>query len=82
MRVYIIYDTKRGSTEMIVKWMSDAIKDEADVRLMRVFEVDSLEECDFIIVRSPIYYERPLIFIMYSRPRTYNNAVDFVCIYY
>ncbi|AIF70269.1 hypothetical protein PAP_09465 [Palaeococcus pacificus DY20341] len=59
-RICIVYDTKRGSTEMIVKWMEEAIKGKAEVKVMRVSEVDSLRGCNLVVIGSPIYYERPL----------------------
>ncbi|NJE08555.1 hypothetical protein E3E31_08470 [Thermococcus sp. M39] len=60
MKACIIYDTKKGSTEMIANWMRESIERKAEVRMMRVNEVDSLKDCDLVVIGSPIYYERPL----------------------
>ncbi|ADT84303.1 flavodoxin domain-containing protein [Thermococcus barophilus] len=60
MKVCIVYDTKRGSTGIIASWMGEAIKDVCDVRVMHIGEVNTLKDCDLIVIGSPIYYERPL----------------------
>lgn len=40
--------------------MREAVEGEARVRVLRVGEVDRLDECGLIVIGSPIYYERPL----------------------
>ncbi|MBO8174304.1 MAG: flavodoxin domain-containing protein [Thermococcus sp.] len=60
MKVCVIYDTKKGSTEMIANWMRESIERKAEVRMMHVTKVDSLKDCDLVVIGSPIYYERPL----------------------
>ena len=60
MKVCIVYDTRRGSTEMIANWMKEAIGDKAEAIVMHVNKVNDLKDCDLIVIGSPIYYERPL----------------------
>ncbi|NJE85175.1 hypothetical protein E3E23_04945 [Thermococcus sp. CX2] len=60
VRVCIIYDTKRGSTEKVAHWMAEAIRDVAEVKVARVTESPNVDDCDLVVIGAPIYYERPL----------------------
>ncbi|ALM75486.1 flavodoxin family protein [Thermococcus barophilus] len=60
MRVCIVYNTKRGSTERVARAMAKAVEGIAEVRVFRVTENPDVESCDLIVIGAPIYYERPL----------------------
>jgi len=61
MKVCIIYDTKRGSTEQIATWMMEELKgfDEIKVEMKRPSEISNFDY-DLFIIGSPIYWEKPM----------------------
>ena len=60
LKVCIIYDTKRGSTERIVEWMKEGLMGAGiSADLKKVDRVDNFDY-DFFIIGSPIYWEKPL----------------------
>lgn len=60
MRICILYDTKRGSTEKVALKIGEALKEKAEIKVERVSNSFRVENCDLIIIGTPIYYERPL----------------------
>ncbi|NJE76368.1 flavodoxin family protein [Thermococcus sp. ES12] len=60
MKVCIIYDSERGSTEKVARVMADAIGGRVEVKVLRATENPDIEDCSLVIVGAPIYYERPL----------------------
>jgi len=40
--------------------MEESVKGKAEVKVMRMSEVKSLENCGLVVIGSSIYYERPL----------------------
>jgi len=58
MKTLIVYDSKRGSTEQICKWIAELLSNDVDIK--RVSEVIGLEKYDLIVVGSPIYMDKPL----------------------
>ncbi len=60
MKVCIVYESRRGSTEKVARAMLEAVGERAEVRTVRASENPNIEDCDLIIVGAPIYYERPL----------------------
>ncbi len=60
MRVCIVYESLRGSTGKVAKAMAEAVSERAEVRVVRASENPDVEDCDLVIVGTPIYYERPL----------------------
>ncbi len=60
LKVCIIYDTKRGSTEQIAEWMKEGLLNAGiKVDLKRVDRVDNFDY-DVFVIGSPIYWEKPL----------------------
>ncbi len=60
MKVCIVYESRRGSTEKVAREMAKAVSERAEVRVLRASDNPDVEECDLVIVGTPIYYERPL----------------------
>ena len=61
MRVCIVYDSRRGSTERVARAMENALRERGfDARAWSVKENPDVDDCDLIILGAPIYYERPL----------------------
>ena len=61
MRVCIVYDSRRGSTERVARAMENALRERGfDARVWSVKENPDVDDCDLIILGAPIYYERPL----------------------
>lgn len=61
MRVCIIYDTKRRSTELFAKWIKEAFEENGEVvDIFKVNEFNGDFSYDLFVVSSPIYYEKPL----------------------
>lgn len=60
MRVCIVYDTKRGSTERVARAMAKAVGGIAKVGVFGVTENPDVERYDLIVIGAPVYYERPL----------------------
>ena len=57
MRVLIVYDTVYGSTAQIAGWIAEKLEDFEDtaVTVSRITENPNLEDCDVVIIGSPIY---------------------------
>ncbi len=68
VRLCIVYETRRGSTERVAREMAHAAGDEADVALFRASQGPDIGDFDLVIVGSPIYYERPL-----------GGVIEFIC---
>jgi len=61
MKVCIVYDSRRGSTERVARAMENALRERGfDARAWSVKENPDVDDCDLIILGAPIYYERPL----------------------
>ncbi|MHA1593766.1 MAG: flavodoxin domain-containing protein [Candidatus Baldrarchaeia archaeon] len=56
-KTLLIYDTKRGSTEMIASWIAEEL---GSVDLKRASEEVDVGSYDLIIVGTPVYNLRPL----------------------
>ena len=86
MKVCIAYDTRRGSTTVIVNWMKEALKSKKtfNIDVKRAYEIDTLDY-DMFIVGSPIYWEKPLgsvVNFLATNEETLKNkmvAVFIVC---
>ena len=57
MRILVVYDTVYGSTAQIAGWIAERLEDFEDtaVAVSRVTENPDLEDCDVVIIGSPIY---------------------------
>ena len=65
VRVCIIYDTRRGSTETFARWLKESFEQKGHTTTtFRAGEDVQLEECDLVLIGSPIYYEKPLKSVM------------------
>ncbi len=61
MKVLIVYDTKRGSTEKIANIIAENIKDKnIEVDIGKVNNNKDISHYDGFVILSPIYYEKPL----------------------
>ncbi|USS40150.1 flavodoxin domain-containing protein [Thermococcus aggregans] len=60
MKVCIVYDSKHGTTEKVAEAIREAIEKYASVEVKRASNVETLKDCELIIIGTPIYYERPL----------------------
>jgi menaquinone-dependent protoporphyrinogen oxidase len=60
MKICILYDTRRGSTQQIVEWMQEALLERSDLEIEVLEQSDvSQVTCDLLIIGCPIYFERP-----------------------
>ncbi|WP_148883353.1 flavodoxin family protein [Thermococcus aciditolerans] len=61
MRVCIVYESRRGSTEMVARAIEKALRDNGfDAQTWSVGQNPEVDDCDLVIIGTPIYYERPL----------------------
>ncbi len=61
MKVLIVYDTKRGSTEKIVNIIAENVKDKnIEIDIGKVNNNKDISHYNGFVILSPIYYEKPL----------------------
>ena len=64
MRTCIVYGTKRGATAKVAKLIGETLQALGVDVVVRTVKEASIEDCDLVVVGTPIYYERPLQEVM------------------
>jgi len=77
MKVCIIYDTKRGSTRQIARWMMEELEDLDNVKaeMKKPSEISGFGH-DLFIIGSPIYWEKPMKSVVDFLSSNQNNFKD------
>jgi menaquinone-dependent protoporphyrinogen oxidase len=61
MKVCIVYDSRRGSTEKVARAMERALRERGfEARAWSAGQNPDVDDCDLVVIGAPIYYERPL----------------------
>jgi menaquinone-dependent protoporphyrinogen oxidase len=64
MKACIVYGTKRGATAKVAKLIGETLQALGVDVVVRTVKEASIEDCDLVVVGTPIYYERPLQEVM------------------
>jgi len=64
MRACIVYGTKRGATAKVAKLIGETLRGLGAEVIVKPVQEASIEDCDLVVVGTPIYYERPLQEVM------------------